>query len=279
MQIRARTLAEAHEGAIDAVLESHKKQAIQTHADKVEQTIEFEDEDGSDDIIVIKVSNPQAEPQVSAGALFKEKFTNAYKKQFLTLTPPRADGKQATYTYFNRLEDWPYFDLDEEPYDAGGEVGLKCRGDGQGDGLTQITDLIKKLATDSRTRRAVAVTWNPTFDTDSQEPPCMNWIQFVIRNKKVNMRVIFRSQDILSGLGENLVGCAALQKYVTDGVNKYIKESDLTTFDGVYEPGSLILISTIPHIYHIRDAFELEKMKNEINRKKTFKLWEVETIR
>jgi thymidylate synthase len=274
MQIRAETLAEAHEGAIDAVLEWHKKQAIQTHKDKVEQTIEFEDEDGSDDILVLKISNPQVEPQVSAGCLFKEKFTEAYKKQFLTLTPPRPDGKQATYTYWNRLEDYPHLDdaSDKTYEDSEGETTSEWVGDGDGRGWQQVTDLIKKLAKDSKSRRAVAVTWNPLLDSDSDEPPCMNWVQFVIRNGKVHMRVLFRSQDILSGLGENLVGCAAFQKKVVDGINEILGEI-------IYECGSIILISTIPHIYQIRDSCELNLAKIEINRKKTLGLWKVQVTR
>ncbi len=274
MQIRAETLAEAHEGAVDAVLEWHKKQDIQTHKDKVEKTIEFEDEDGSDDILVLKISNPQAEPQVSAGALFKEKFTEAYKKQFLTLTPPRPDGKHATYTYWNRLEDYPHLDeSSDETYDASdGEVTSEWVGDGDGRGWPQITLLIKKLAKDPRTRRGVVITWNPILDSDSEEPPCMNWVQFVVRNGKIHMRVLFRSQDILSGLGENEVGCAAFQKKVVDGVNKLLGKI-------MYECGSIILISTIPHIYPIRDAHELNLMKIEINRKKTLGLWNVKVTR
>ena len=276
MQIRANTLSEAHEGAIDAVLECHKKQAIQTHADKEEQTIEFEDDDGSDDIMVLKIAQPLAGPQVSQGAMFKEGFTEAYKKQFLTLTPPRADGKHATYTYWNRLEDHPFFAMESTEQ---GEFYEKLHGNGKGNGIKQVSDLIKKLAADTRSRRAVMVTWNPIFDTDSLEPPCMNWIQIVIRNRKVNMRVLFRSQDILSGLGENLIGCAALLKHVTEGINIEIDGQTPLITENKYEIGSLTLISTIPHIYQIRDAHELDKMKKEIQRKKVFGLWKVQVAR
>lgn len=286
MQIRAETLAEAHEGAVNAVLEWHKKQAIQTHKDKVEETIEFEDEDGSDDILVLKISNPQAEPQVSKGCLFKEKFTEAYKKQFLTLTPPRPDGNHATYTYWNRSQD---LQIPAPPESLLHRITRILKnhilntsedypamlGDGRGDGFQQVSILIKKLAADSRTRRAVIITWNPILDSNSLEPPCMNWVQFIIRNGKVHMRVLFRSQDILSGLGENLVGCAAYQKKVVDGVNELMG-------DIIYECGSIILISTIPHIYQIRDSYEMGLMETEILRKKSAKpvsLWKVKVTR
>jgi|WetSurMetagenome_2_1015567.scaffolds.fasta_scaffold11278_6 thymidylate synthase len=263
MEIITTTLSEAHEAAIDAVLNTSKAIEIQTHADKAEKTIEFEAEDGSDEIIVIKVLEPLKEPQVSKGAMFKEGFTAAYKKQFLTLTPPRADGKHATYTYWNRLADYPYSGID-----PCGDFNEFEHGNGKGNGYNQVDELIGKIASDPNSRRGVMITWKPEFDSESLEPPCMNWVQFVIRKGKVNMRCIFRSQDILSGLGENLVGCAAMLEYVTKEINVRIFGSTIP-----YEVGSLILISTIPHIYHIRDAHELQMMKTEINRKKTFGLW------
>jgi thymidylate synthase len=268
MEIITTTLSEAHEAAVDAVLSTSKAIEIQTHADKAEKTIEFEAEDGSDEIIVIKVLKPLQEPQVSAGAMFQKGFTEAYKKQFLTLTPPRKDGKHATYTYWNRLADYPHY---KRPMSDGVDPyrDPTWLGGGDGRGFDQVSEVVKKLAADPNSRRGVMVTWNPLLDSPSQEPPCMNWIQFVIRNNKVNMRCVFRSQDILSGLGENLVGCAAMLEYVAKEITAIWFRPGAFKF----EVGSLILISTIPHIYHIRDSHELQKMKQEIHRKKIFGLW------
>ena len=97
----------------------------------------------------------------------------------------------------------------------------------------------------------------------------MLFVQFVIRNGQVNMRTLFRSQDILSGLGENLVGCAALLEYVTKGINLQMP------LGKGYDVGSLILISIIPHIYFKRDEHELQQMKHEIFNKKQFGKWKV----
>jgi len=93
MEIIADTLSEAHEAAVDVILNTSKAIDIQTHPDKVEKTLEFEAEDGSDEIITIKVLHPLQEPQVSAGAMFGEGFTAAYKKQFLTETWGKGDGQ------------------------------------------------------------------------------------------------------------------------------------------------------------------------------------------
>lgn len=256
MEIIADTLSEAHEAAVYAILNTSKAIEIMTSPEKGEKTLEFEAEDGSDEIITMKILHPLTEPQISAGCPFGAGFTAAYKKQFLSLTPPREDGKQATYTYWNRHEDHPQ------------ETNQKLWGNGDGQGLKQITALINKLAGDPNSRRAVSVTWCPTIDMHAQDPPCMLFIQVVIRKGKVNLRTLFRSQDILLGLCENLVGAAALLEYITNEINHVAGTR--------YEVGSLILISIIPHIYHIRDSNHLDMMKVEINRKKTFKLWKVQ---
>ena len=91
MEIIAETLSEAHEAAVDAVLNTNKAIEILTSPDKEEKTIEFEAEDGTDEVITIKVLHPLMEPQISAGCPFGAGFTAAYKEQFLTLTPPRED--------------------------------------------------------------------------------------------------------------------------------------------------------------------------------------------
>ncbi len=276
MEIIADTLSEAHEGAVDAVLNTSKAIEIQTHLDKSEKTIEFEAEDGSDEIITIKVLHPLMEPQVSSGTFFGEKFTEAYKKQFLTLTPPRADGKHATYTYWNRLEDFPVI---EDGIDHNGDFYSYLIGNGDGGGVKQISGIIQKLYNDPNSRRGVAVTWSPELDSESTEPPCMDLVQFVIRNGQVNMRCVFRSQDILSGLGENLVGCAAMLEYVTNEINDALEICDPDETPITYGVGSLILISIIAHIYHRRDAHELQKMKEKINEKKMLKQWKVKIVR
>jgi thymidylate synthase len=95
----------------------------------------------------------------------------------------------------------------------------------------------------------------------------MDMLQFVIRGGKVHGRIIFRSQDMLLGLPENMVGCAALLKYVVDGINAIA--------DFVVEPGQLTLVSLIPHIYKTRDGKEFDMMRAHIHALKRFGKWKV----
>jgi thymidylate synthase len=97
----------------------------------------------------------------------------------------------------------------------------------------------------------------------------MNWLQIVIRNGKVYLRVLFRSQDFLLGLPENLVGCAALQEWI---VSEFVKLGIPVTI------GNLTLISTIPHIYKKRDTDDFDKMRSHIYALKIQKNWKARTI-
>lgn len=262
MEIITNTLSEAHEMAFDAIVQQHKEINIQTHTDKEEFTLEFEAPNGGDDQLVLHILHPLMEPQVSDGCPFQKGFTEAYKKQFLTLTPPRADGKHPVYTYWNRYEDHPVVGIASSAFSESRPVPM---GDGRGDGIHQVTETIKKLAADPNSRRGVMVGWNPLLDLHNPEPPCMCLMQIVIRNGKVHIRVLFRSQDIGLGLPENLVGCTAFLEYVTNGINQISKVQ--------YEVGELTLVSWIPHIYKKRDQNYFDQMRAEIHRKKTLGLW------
>lgn len=276
MEITTDTLSEAHEAAFDAIVQQHKEINIQTHVDKKEFTLEYEGLSGHDDCIILHILHPTQEPLVSTGAPFGDGFTKAYEKQFLTLSPPRSDGNHAVYTYWNRSEDYPQIPPSESITDKilrilsnhifnAYEEYPTMLGDGRGDGFKQVTIVVKKLAADPNNRRGVIVTWNPLLDATSLEPPCMDFIQFVIRDNRVNIRVVFRSQDIGLGLPENLVGVKALLVYVTNEINKI---STIT-----YEVGEVTLISLIPHIYKKRDANYFDQMVEHISNKKASGQW------
>jgi thymidylate synthase len=268
MKLIAQTCGDAHEACFDVILNSHSELDIQTHIDKKEFTLEYLSEEEGDDFLHIKILNPEQEPQVSAGSMFDRKKVGAYKTQFTTLTPPRADGNGAVYTYWNRAADYPF------PKAEFNDIGDRdlWSGDGRGDGLDQVDILIEKLASDFNNRRGVIVTWNPLLDATSREPPCMDMIQFVIRNGRLHMRVIFRSQDMLSAAGANFVGATAFFRLVLEGINGVVSR---TSPCGI-SMGTLTIISLIPHIYKKRDGDEFDLMRKHIFNKKTLGQWKAE---
>jgi thymidylate synthase (methanogen type) len=267
MEIITNTLSEAHEAACAVIIDQHREIDIQTHTDKQEFTLEFNARPGEDDFLVLRILHPQQEPLVSAGTKYGPGFTAAYKKQFLTLSPPRADGNHATYTYWNRLADYPMMrpvDICTGPNEES-HTGYLQYGDGRGGGFNQATALIDKLAADRNSRRGVRVIWYPEFDSSSTEPPCMDMVQIVVRDNTAHIRVVFRSQDMLMGLPENLVGVTALLEYIAYGIQKKC---------GIgISVGCVTLVSLIPHIYKKRDTSDFDLMRKEIHRKKSLGLW------
>lgn len=84
--------------------------------------------------------------------------------------------------------------------------------------LNQIKYIIDKLKITPTTRRALAITWEPNIDEGVINVPCLQYIQFWIQNNKLNMFVLFRSEDMAMGYPMNVVGIISLMIYVSDQV-------------------------------------------------------------
>jgi len=147
-----------------------------------------------------------------------------------TLIHEHYSDSDFAYTYYGRLIDWR-----EEIITFPGE------------GVNQIDECIHKLKTEPKSRRSIAITWIPCDDMYSKYPPCLQWIQFLIRDNKLQMKVLFRSNDILMAMYANIYALVHLQKYVADSLD--------------VDVGSYTHMVTVPHIYFKRDANEVEKWK------------------
>jgi thymidylate synthase len=74
-----------------------------------------------------------------------------------------------------------------------GAYGLRTKG--------QYKEAINKLKNDSDTRQAVITIWNPEYDNqpNKRDYPCTILHQFRIRDRKLNMSVYMRSNDVWLG--------------------------------------------------------------------------------
>ena len=68
-------------------------------------------------------------------------------------------------------------------------------------GVDQVAYVISKLQEDPSTRQAVVSLWDPVEDTisGSKDYPCNNWLQFLIRDGKLYLSVVLRSNDLIYG--------------------------------------------------------------------------------
>lgn len=283
MEIDVDTIARAHEFVVKALIEDGEEQDIETHPGKFEKTWEHHEP------IMIIVRSPDMQPMVSDACMFGEKSMEKYSEDFTRLTPPRADGRGAVYTYANRLFDYPTTTCYA---DHTGFIEQHLIGNGIGNGLNQIDQITNRLSKNPESRRANAITWVPTIDGISNEPPCLQFAHFMLRNCKyvwekldpkdiraprtprefvrmhdlkrvhvmedgikyyLHARFPFRSHDMLSGYGANAVGLHSLMACVAQELHKR------TGWD--IDVGSLTTFSSSAHLYWTRDDRELSEFK------------------
>jgi thymidylate synthase len=111
--------------------------------------------------------------------------------------------------------------------------------------IDQIDYIINKLKDQKNSRRALAVTWMPCYDENKDDVPCLQLVQCLVRNGKLDMYIVFRSEDILSAYGQNVYGLTEMQKYIADAIGVPV--------------GDYYHYVISAHIYHIRDAHELDR--------------------
>lgn len=211
--IKAPNLARAHELAVEYVY----KTGTQIETEDGEQTLESDE-------ICIEIRQPFSEPMLSEKSPIKKKFAEIYKNYLLLGT-----DSDFEYDYYSRLCLRDVWDLEKRELVT----------------IDQIQYIIDKLKSHPQSRRALAITWDLQFDLQANDVPCLQLVQCSVRDGKLDMKVVFRSNDMLLALGANMYGLVHLQKKIADEI-------------GV-EVGKYTHISLIPHIYQVRDENHLSK--------------------
>ena len=165
------------------------------------------------DAVCIEVRTPMEEPMLSPKSKFKLKFVQEYADHLL-----HGNVSEFEYDYHERLFEW---------------FGM----------TDQIQYIINTLKDNVTSRRAIAVTWEPTTDQIVPDVPCLQLVQCIRRNGKLHMKVVFRSNDVLSAMGSNMYALVMLQKYIADALEIPV--------------GCYTHIALVPHIYYKRDASDI----------------------
>lgn len=211
--IKAPNLASAHEQVVRMILE---KGWILTTEDQ-EATVEFEE-------VAMRIENPASPPMFSPKSRFQQRFMDHYARDLI-------EGSDSTfeYDYHDRLFNW------------GG--GL-FRGDRSEVHVNQIQYIKEKIGRSPVSRRAIAITWNPAYDEDLDDCPCLQLVQCLSREGHLHMKVVFRSNDMLTAAGANMYALVSLQQHIARSLG--------------LECGSYTHISLVPHVYYRRDSADIE---------------------
>jgi thymidylate synthase len=210
--IRAPSIGTAHELVVKMVLE--KGQVLDTEDN--EATIEFDE-------VALRIEHPDTEPMVSTHSRFSRKFMEKYAQDLLNGTAAVFE-----YDYHDRLYNW----------------GGPLKAEGNEIHIDQVAYVARKLAASPVSRRAIAVTWNPYVDEQLDDCPCLQLVQCLVRDGRLSMKVVFRSNDMLTAAGANMYALVHLQKYIADYLGLLC--------------GPYTHISLVPHFYYKRDVNDIE---------------------
>lgn len=155
--------------------------------------------------LLVMVNNPLKDMLCDGFPMGKNELED-YSKQLLD-----PDKKGFEYTYGERLRSWGKENVD------------------------QIGFIIEKLKKNPNSRRATATTWIPPTDEKNEEVPCLILVDFKIREKKLCLTAVFRSNDMFGAWPANAYGLTKLCEFVAKSVGVRI--------------GTITTLSISAHVY------------------------------
>jgi thymidylate synthase len=233
LSVTADCLPEAWEKAVVAVWTHGIR--IKTQYDKPD------DEPSRDATTIIMVANPLAEPRIHKNFPGGPAELEAYRQEVVEgihdhwIDP--AAGKW-TYTYHERL--FAYCPVEDLRNPKSPKPFKK---------INQIEYIINALAETSYTRRAQAITWMPTADIYTEDPPCLQriWCRLTADDSGrlwLNMNTHWRSRDLYKAWYMNVYALTDLQRVIADkisqklgkpvGVARYVDITDSLHIYGSY---------------------------------------------
>ncbi len=209
ISITADCLPEAWEKAVLAVWENGFE--VKTQYDKPQ------DPPSRDATVMITITDPFREPRIHKNFPGGPEELESYRQEVVNgihdhwIDP--ANGKW-TYTYHERL--FSYSPV-ENIRDANSPKPFKK--------VNQIQYIIDYLSQAGHSRRAQAITWMPTADPTTEDPPCLQriWCRLLANEAgelTLNMNTHWRSRDLYKAWFMNVYALTDLQRTIADGIAK-----------------------------------------------------------
>jgi thymidylate synthase len=231
--VTADCLPEAWEKAVLAVWDRGLE--VKTEYDKPE------DPPSKDATVMVTIRNPLGEPRIHKNFPGGPAELEAYRQEVINgihdhwIDP--AGGKW-TYTYHERL--FAYCPT-EHIGDAGSAKSFSS--------VDQIEYIVDRLSQAGHSRRAQAITWMPTFDPETDDPPCLQriWCRLVVNpdssggGLSLNMNAHWRSRDLYKAWFMNVYAFTDLQRVIAEGISARIDRPVMV--------GRYVDISDSLHIY------------------------------
>lgn len=146
------------------------------------------------------IDDPLREPMIS-------KYIPCYHRELQQYLMEMLDGildwaviaGKEPYTYHSRMTYYPFYKRGHE-WTHG----------------NQIDFILQELRRNPNSRRAVIDVRSNYFDMETNDPACLQHIQYFIRNGRLNCKVLFRSNDACKATFMNAFALIMLQKRIAD---------------------------------------------------------------
>ena len=254
ISITADCLPEAWEKAVLAVWDNGFE--VKTQYDKPK------DPPSRDATVMITVTDPFNEPRIHKNFPGGSEELESYRQEVVNgihdhwIDP--AAGKW-TYTYHERL--FSYCPV-EDIRNADSPKPFRK--------VNQIQYIIDYLSQAGHSRRAQAITWMPTADPVTDDPPCLQriWCRLLANpagRLSLNMNTHWRSRDLYKAWFMNVYALTELQKIIAEGIAK-----------NKGEPVSVGRYADISDSLHIYGSYfdevapEIEKMRQSSFRERAW---------
>ncbi len=230
ISINATTIPEAWEKTVLAVWEQGAK--VKTQYDKEE------DPPSCDATVIVTVEQPFKEPRIHKNFPGGPAELESYRQEVVEgihdswINP---EENKWTYTYHERLFAYsPCENLNDSnsprPFIP----------------VDQIQYMIDYLAKSGHTRRAQAITWQPTCDPKTYDPPCLQriWCRMMNDgegNPVLNMNTHWRSRDLYKAGFMNVYALTDLQRIMAEKISKKMEKT--------VKVGRYVDISDSLHLY------------------------------
>lgn len=146
--------------------------------------------------MTIQVIKPLQEPMISKLFIGGPVELEQYRQEMLDgILDFEIYAGKWKYTYHDRMVNYP------TEYDVG---------------LDQLAFVVKELKRNPSSRRAVVIIRDVGADIRSDDPACLQHIQYFIRAGKLHCKVLFRSNDACKATFMNAFALIMLQKRIAD---------------------------------------------------------------
>jgi Thymidylate synthase len=135
--------------------------------------------------------------------------------------------------------------------------------------INQFQKVVDKLKTDKDSRQGTIVLFDPSLDfNETKDVPCTNLMRFSIRNNKLNMMVVMRSNDLIKGYVYDIFNFTMIQEMMASildvEVGKYTHVADsLHLYETDFELAKEIISTPNHNVYEGFDIMPIGKYTDE----------------